>query len=83
MTEVVEFIDWGDDFRYAEERQRVTEIVRDIATVRRFTRGVVQWVHCFLHEAPPLLLNNLKVNVDKKSLPSYGWIAINSPPEED
>ena len=42
MSEVVEFIDWEDDFRYAEERRRVTDMIRSIAAERRFTHGVVQ-----------------------------------------
>ena len=42
MSEVVEFVDWGDDFRYAEERQRVTDLIRRIAAERGFTHAVVQ-----------------------------------------
>ena len=42
MSEVVEFTDWGDDFRYAEERRRVTEVVQRIAAERGYTHGVVQ-----------------------------------------
>lgn len=42
MSKVVEFIDWGDDFRYAEERRRVTDTIRNIAAERGFAHGVVQ-----------------------------------------
>ncbi|KAI1155696.1 hypothetical protein F4825DRAFT_447178 [Nemania diffusa] len=42
MSEVVEFVDWGDDFRYAEEWQRVTEIIQKIGGERGFSHAIAQ-----------------------------------------
>ena len=53
MSKVVEFVDWDDDFRYAEERRRVTEVVRNIAAERGFEHAVVQCVRPFFKGAPP------------------------------
>ncbi|KAF2788055.1 hypothetical protein K505DRAFT_226363, partial [Melanomma pulvis-pyrius CBS 109.77] len=36
------FVDWGDDFRFAEERRRVTDLIRTIAAEHGFTHGQVQ-----------------------------------------
>ena len=44
MSDSIEFVDWHDDFRYAEERARVTEFIRSIAMEREFTHGLVQYV---------------------------------------
>jgi hypothetical protein len=37
MSKVFEFIDWGEDFRYAEERRKVTERIQPIETEHGFT----------------------------------------------
>jgi hypothetical protein len=38
----IEFIGWQDDFRYTEEKKRVTEHVEQIAKAKGFTFAQVQ-----------------------------------------
>jgi hypothetical protein len=44
MTEpvMVEYIGWEDDFRYAEEKSRITEHIRQIAQENGFANAQVQ-----------------------------------------
>ncbi len=44
MTESVkvEYIGWEDDFRYAEEKSRITEHIQKIAHDKNFTYACVQ-----------------------------------------
>ena len=82
MTEVIEFVDWGDDFRYAEERRRVTETIRSLATEHGgFSHGIVQYV-CPSCPAVASILISLHGNVDQESIPDHVWLALNRSPEE-
>ncbi|KAL7919271.1 hypothetical protein ACQKWADRAFT_301907 [Trichoderma austrokoningii] len=38
----VEYIGWEDDFRYAEEKARITQHIKEIAHERNFTYACVQ-----------------------------------------
>ncbi len=38
----VEFIGWEDDFRYAEEKSRITEHIQQIAHHKNFAYACVQ-----------------------------------------
>lgn len=44
MTKLVsiEYVGWEDDFRYAEEKSRITEHIRQIAVDKNFTYACVQ-----------------------------------------
>uniref|UniRef100_A0A8H7K390 Uncharacterized protein n=1 Tax=Bionectria ochroleuca TaxID=29856 RepID=A0A8H7K390_BIOOC len=46
MSVSVKFVDWEDDFRYNEERERVTNMIQRIAAEKGYTHGVVQklWI---------------------------------------
>lgn len=38
----VEYIGWEDDFRYAEEKSRITQHIKEIAHDKNFTYACVQ-----------------------------------------
>jgi hypothetical protein len=44
MARVIEFVDLGDDFRFAEERTRVQRTIRGIGIDHGFSHAEVQYV---------------------------------------
>lgn len=48
-TAQIQYVGWDHDFRYAEERNRVTEHIQNIAREKGFSYALVQSVRTIEH----------------------------------